>query len=119
MCSRPSRHLLDWIQCSEELVQGGNTSVSTFGFPCGSDGKESACSVGDLGSIPGSGQSPGKGNGCPLQYSGLENSIDRGAWQATVHGLAKSQTQLSYFHFWSLMRSQHWTLVLRTWSLNP
>ena len=61
----------------------------------GSDGKESACNVGDLGSILGSGRSPGKGNGCPLQYSGLEDSMDRGAWRATIHGVAKSQTRLS------------------------
>ena len=54
--------------------------------------KESACNVGDLGSIPGSGRSPGEGNGNPLQYSCLENSMDGGAWWATVHGVAKSQT---------------------------
>ena len=64
-------------------------------FPGGSGGKESACSVGDLGSIPGLGRSPGKGKGYPLQYSGLENSMDRGAWQAIVLAVAKSQTQLS------------------------
>ena len=58
-------------------------------FPGGSDGKESACNVGDLGSIPGLGRSPGEGNGSPLHYSGLENPVDRGAWQATVHGEAK------------------------------
>ena len=51
-------------------------------FPGGSDGKESACSVGDPGSIPGSGRSPGEGNGNPLQYPCLDNSMDRGAWQA-------------------------------------
>ena len=56
-----------------------------MGFPSGSDGKESACNEGDLGSIPGSGISPGEGNSYPLQYSGLENSMDRGAWQAAVH----------------------------------
>ena len=50
-----------------------------LGFPGGSEGKESTCNVGDLGLIPGSGRSPGKGNGNPLQYSGLENSMDRGA----------------------------------------
>ena len=60
-----------------------------------SDGKESACSAGDPGSIPGSGRSPGEGNGYPFQYSCLENSLDRGAWWATVFGVAKSQTQLS------------------------
>ena len=55
-------------------------------------GKEFACNAGDLGLIPGLGRSPGEGNGYPLQYSGLENSMDRGAWQATVHGVAKSWT---------------------------
>ena len=64
-------------------------------FPHSSVGKESACNAGDLGSIPGSGRSPGEGNGNPLQYSCLEKSMDRGAWQATVHGFAKSQTWLS------------------------
>ena len=64
-------------------------------FPGGSEMKESACNVGDLGSITGSGKCPGEGNGYPLQGSCLENSMDRGAWQATVHGAAKSQTQLS------------------------
>ena len=66
-------------------------------FPGGSDSKGSVCNVGDLGSIPGSGRSPGEGNGYSLQYSGLENSMDRGAWQATEHGVVKSQTQLSNF----------------------
>ena len=55
-------------------------------------GKESARNAGDLGSIPGSGRSSGEGNGNPLQYSCLENSMDRGAWQAAVHGVPKSQT---------------------------
>ena len=58
--------------------------------PGGSDGKE--CNVGDPGSIPGSGRCPGEGNGNPLQYSCLENSMDRGAWWATVHGVAKADT---------------------------
>ena len=62
------------------------------GFPGGSDGKESACSAGDLGLILGSGGSPEEGKGYPLQYSCLENSMDRGAWRATVRGVAKSQT---------------------------
>ena len=65
------------------------------GFPGGSDGKESACNVGDLGSIPGPGRSLGKGNGNPFQYSCLENPMNRGAWLATVHGVRKSQTRLS------------------------
>ena len=68
------------------------------GFPGGSDGKESACNAGDPGSIPGLGRSPGKGNGDPLQYSCLKNSMDRGAWRATVHGVAKSRTLLSSQH---------------------
>ena len=65
----------------------------------GSDGKESACNAGDPGSILGSRRSPGVGNGNPLQYSYLENPMDRGAWWATVHGVAKSQTRLSDSHF--------------------
>ena len=65
------------------------------GFPGVSDGKESAWNAGDPGSIPGSGRSPGKGNSSPLQYSYLENSMDRGARWAAVDGVAKSQTQLS------------------------
>ena len=63
-----------------------------MGFPSVSNGKESSCSAGNLGSIPGSGRSPGEGDGNPLQYSGLENPMDRGAWQATVHGVTKSWT---------------------------
>ena len=66
-----------------------------LGFPCGSDGKESACNARDPGSIPGSGLSPGGGNGNSLQYSCLENPMDRGTWQAAVHEVAKHQTQLS------------------------
>ena len=73
----------------------------TRGFSAGSDGKESACSASDLGPISGLGRSPGEGNGYLLQHSCLENSMDRGAWQATVHGITKSQTWLSAFHFTS------------------
>ena len=69
--------------------------ILRLGFPGDSDGKESAGNAGDLGSIPGSGRSPGEGNGYPLQYSCLENPMDRGAWQATVHGVANSQIKLS------------------------
>ena len=65
-----------------------------LGFPGGSNGKESACNAGDLGSIPGLGRSPGEGKGYPLQYSGLENSMD-----CIVHGVAKNQTRLSDFDF--------------------
>ena len=67
-----------------------------MGFSGGSDGKESTQNVGNPGLIPGSGRSPGGGPSNPLQYSGLENPVDRGAWQATGHGVAKSRTQLSH-----------------------
>ena len=70
--------------------------VQTPTTPCSLDGKEFACSAEDLGSIPGSGRSPGEGNSNPLQYSCLENPMDRGVWWATVHGVTNSQTQLSY-----------------------
>ena len=79
-----------------------------FDFPGGSDGKASAYNAGDPGSIPASGRSPGEGNGNPLQYSCLENPMDGGAWWATVHGVTKSQTQLSNFtspHFTSFLLS--------------
>ena len=66
-----------------------------MGFPGGSDGKASACNAGDPGLIPGSGRSPGEGNGNPLQYSCLENPMDREAWWAIVHGVAKNRTRLS------------------------
>ena len=66
--------------------------ITSQGFPGGSDGKSSACNVGDLGSIPGLGRSPGEGNGNPLQYSCLENSMDGGAWWAAIHGVTKSWT---------------------------
>ena len=62
------------------------------GLPGGSEGKESACNAGDLSLIPGSGRPPGKEDGNPLQYSGLENPMDRGAWRAIVHVAEKSWT---------------------------
>ena len=72
-----------------------NAAALRTGFPGGSDGEESTCDAGDPGSIPGLGQSPGEGNGYPLQYSCLENPMDRGAWWATVHEVTQSWTQLS------------------------
>ena len=69
-------------------------------FPCGSAGKESACNVGDLGSNPGLGRSPGEGKGYPLRCSGLENSMD-----CVGHGVAKSRTRLSDFHTFRLLYS--------------
>ena len=76
----------------------GNTDLESIfpllsGFPCGSTGRESACHVGDLGSIPQLGRLPGEGKGYPLQCSGLEKSMD-----CVVHGFAKSQTGLNDFH---------------------
>ena len=69
-------------------------NISLTSFPGGSDGKESACDTGDVGLIPGWGRSPGEGNGNPLQYSCLENPVDRGAWWATVHGVTQNWTRL-------------------------
>ena len=84
-------------------------ALSPLCFPCGSAGKESACSAGDLGSIPGLGRSPGEGNCYSLQYSGLENSMD-----CIVYGIAKSRTWLSDFHFQpSLWSNSH----IHTWLL--
>ena len=78
-------------------VQAGKLFLgpALTGFSGGSDGKVSACNAGDLGSIPGLGRSPGEGNGNPLQYSCLENPMDGGTWQATVHRVTKSRTRLS------------------------
>ena len=69
--------------------------ICTLGFPGGSVSTESACNVGDLGSVPGLGRSPGGGHGNPLQCSYLENPMDRGAWWVTVHPVAKNPTRLS------------------------
>ena len=75
------------------------TCLYVGGLPTGSGGKESACNAGDPCSTPKSGRSPGEGNGYPLQYSCLEKSMDRGAWQATVHEVLESWTLLSDEHF--------------------
>ena len=77
-----------------------------MGFLVAQTVKKSACNAKDLGSIPGSGRSPGEGSGNPLQYSGLENSMD-----SVVHGAAKSQTQLSDFHFVGHFSGEFWTLT--------
>ena len=107
--------ILEWvaISCSRESSWHGDwTCVSCIGrrilyhcaawkatlrysIPGGSDSKESTCSMGNLGSIPGLGRSLGGGHGNPLQYSCLENTMDRGVWRATSHGVTKSRTQLS------------------------
>ena len=78
-------------------IQLAHTTI--LDFPGGSDGKASVYDAGDLGSIPGLGRSLGEGNANPLQYYCLENPMDRGAWEATVHGVAKSRTRLSDFTF--------------------
>ena len=75
---------------------------SPVGFSCGSAGKESTCNVGGLGLVPGLGRFPGEGKGYPLQYSGLENSMD-----CIVHGISKSQTRLSDFHITSPLSTGH------------
>ena len=74
-----------------------NSIPSLMDFLQGSASKESACNAGNLGSIPELGKFPGEGNGNPFQYSCLGNPMDRGAWQATVHGVAKSRTRPSNF----------------------
>ena len=97
--SDPFYHfLLKAFICLNSALLLGSDICSYYlnrGFPRSSAGKESACSAGVSGSIPGLGRSPGEGDGTPFQYSGLENPMDRGAWRATVHGVAKSQKRLS------------------------
>ena len=89
-----------------------------WGFPGGSEVKVSACNAGDLGSIPGSGRSPGEGNGNPLQ----ENPMDEGTWWATVHGVAKSQTRLSdltfTFHFHALEKEMATHSSILAWRIS-
>ena len=82
-------HFLSW---EDPLEKGQATAAVLLGFPAGSDGKESACSVGNLDSIPGLGISSGGGHGNPLQYSCLDNPVDRGAWWVVVHAITQSQT---------------------------
>ena len=85
--------------CGMDTVDGNSLGKlmppGKMGLPCGSAGKESTCNAGDRGSIPGLEGSPGEGNGNPIQYSCLEDPIDRGVWQDAVHGVANSQKQLS------------------------
>ena len=103
-----------WLTHSGRMGRGGGwlthcRVLIRLGFPGGSEVKASVWNAGDPGSIPGSGRSPGEGNGNPLQYSCLENPMDGGAWSATVHGVAKSRTRLSNFtslHFMSLLFQQ-------------
>ena len=95
MCLKPRRFGFECCSCPEPILEPSASYLHSLsfsllickndvmGFPGSSDGKESACNLADQGSIPGSGSSPGEENGNPLQYSCLENSMDRGAWQAT------------------------------------
>ena len=85
------------LECPQKWNNSFRVNVTNLGFPRDSRGEESACSAGDPSSIPGSGRSPGEGNGNPVQYSCPENPMDRGAWQATVHGVAKSRTLKAKF----------------------
>ena len=85
-------HFIQQQQSLEPLCVISAAVTASEGFPGGSDCKESACNAGDLGSTPGSGRSPGGGRGNALQCSCLENPVDRGAWQATVHGVTESDT---------------------------
>ena len=101
----------DWLNEYKNKTHIYAVYMKPKGFPGGSEVKASACNVGDLGSIPGSGRSPGEGNGNPLQCPSLENSIDGGAWWATVHRVAKSRTRLS--DFTSLLHSQETHFRLR------
>ena len=102
--------------------------VKTLGFLHSSVGKESACNAGELGLIPGLGRFPGEGNGNPLQHSCLENPMDRRAWRATIHRVAKSRTRLKWFstapHNLEIIQVVVWWLVitlqissLKTWTL--
>ena len=92
--SQRFRH--NWVSLSLFRLRTGSQGK---GLPGSSEGKESACNVEDLGSIPGLGRSSGEGNGNPLQYSCLENSTDRGTWRATVHEIPKSRTERRTLNF--------------------
>ena len=99
---KQSKKTIQSLQMSPRManLRQGNVLISlpyspSWGFPYSSVGKESACNAGDLGLIPGLGRSPGEGNGNPLQYSCLENLMERGAWRATVHGVARVEHDLA------------------------
>ena len=81
---------LQYLSCL--YILNSHPTTCQVDFPGGSERRESTCNAGDLSSTPGSGRSPGEGNGYALQYSCVENPVDSGAWWATVHGVAKSQT---------------------------
>ena len=116
-CHQLNGHELEHIQrdgegqgrlacCSSWGHRTGHNLMTMEGFPGGSDGKDSACNAGDLTATARSERFCGEGNGNPLQYTCLENSRDRGAWRATVHGAAKSWTRLSDFTFFLMTEQQ-------------
>ena len=108
-----------WTELNPDLHDFLVSLIPVGGFPGGSDSKESANSAKDLGSIPGSGRSPKEGNGNSLQYSCLENPMNGGAWQATVHGVSKSQTQLSDFTFFPIPDSLWYDDSHLLWDVGP
>ena len=118
-----SRALAQQLQCVGSVVvaYGLSCPVARGIFPHSPVSKESACNAVDLGSIPGSGRSPGEGNGNPLQYSCLENPMDRGVWQATVHGVTKSRARLcnctSTFHFHALEKEMATHSSILVWKI--
>ena len=87
------------IHFPAKILETERLWISQRGVHGGSDHKETACNAEDQGSIPGLGRSPGEGNGNSLQYSCLENSMDRGAWQATIQGVAELDTDFSVKHW--------------------
>ena len=99
--------LFQWVGFSHQVAKALELQLKLqsfqfkveMGFPGGSDGKESACNAGDLGSTPGLGRSPREGNDNPLQYTCLENPMGRGAWQATVQGVTKNRTRMNDYTF--------------------
>ena len=100
----PTVYILLWVLLVWCLLHSMNGHpFLLLCFLIGSDSKESACNVADLGSIPGLGRLPGGGHGNPLQYSWLDNPMDRGSWWATVHRVAKSWTQLKWLSMHTCM----------------
>ena len=113
-CQREGRREGRWdaacnkhFPCAWSCAKDLHTHFPIYSSPPSSAGKRSICNAGDPVLIPGSGRSPGEGNGYPFQYSCLENSMDRGAWQATVCGVAKSHTRLNNFQRNRLLNDYH------------